>query len=527
MDNMQSQSTDTRRKPQISRLNIESQALRQSSMDRVRTSGTPTTMRSPTTGPPIARVQRHSSNPHLSARVTVAESLVQLVRLVYLNDRGDSQLFTFLVPAQLTRGFVMQASSREFFFGGVPFTLLVQRSETRHLSVQLVLATKETNGEQVRVRLDLVLSVVHREHYRKNLSYSAGCVEFCSTTSSYGKKDLAMIAELTANKGYLLDDQRIILELELANLCYTFHQTFTSPPSCGLCNAKKSELNSLSDGRRPGQILLESQYFLFGKSDWNLKLMLPCPDSKHSRQSKSNAHSNEAETNRATVAINRQSLTEQYCRLCGEMALVFSGARDAIALREETLDVGASSSRSLTFGGLSTSDLHTSVKSKWPLTLSCELSRLTAAIPVEVQARSGDAAIVARFYDADKQEWALDCDLLGTYLRFRLYYLDIKDVPRGCSRVVRWNVRLLPWSTASLTAAEKGISSNSENARRSIRSTNGPFVCYYTQKDIDEGTAVQMDVLVQEASVFNVYEFVEYTQRCFYSLFLIPQLLVR
>lgn len=514
MDNIHRFSVvDTRRNPQIARLSItaESHASRPSSMERVRAGGQATAAR-PATGAGAThsggRIQRHSSNPHLSARVTVAESLVQLVRLVYLNDRGDSQLFTFLVPAQLIRGFVSQALSREFLFGGVPFTLLLQRSDQRHLGAQLVLAAKEPVGEQVRVRLDLVLNVLHRENYRKNISYAAGGVEFCSATSSHGKKDLALLAELATNKGYLLDDQRIALELELSNLSHTFQQTFTAPPTCGLCSAKKSDQSAFSSGRRPGRIVLESQYFLFGKSDWNLTLSLPCPDSKHSRHSKSNANSSDAEATRAAVTINRQSLTDLCCRLFGEMALVFSGARDAIALREETLDAGVNSSRALEFGGLSLSDLHTSVKTKWPLTLSCELTRLTAAIPVEVQARSGDAANVARFYDADKQEWALDCDLLGTYVRLRLYYLDIKDVPRGCSRVVRWNVRMMPWSIASPTAADKensssSSSSSSDDPKRCIRSTNGPFVCYYTQKDIDEGTAVQMDILVQEVSLYH------------------------
>lgn len=89
---------------------------------------------------------------------------------------------------------------------------------------------------------------------------------------------------------------------------------------------------------------------------------------------------------------------------------------------------------------------------------------------------------MVRLYDTEMQEWAVDCDLLATYVKLRIYYIDLRNIPRQFTRCVRWNVTIVP---------------NGSN-QRLVKSLSGPFTNYYSERETDEGYTMTMDILVED-----------------------------
>ncbi|XP_064641017.1 uncharacterized protein LOC135495924 [Lineus longissimus] len=71
------------------------------------------------------------------------------------------------------------------------------------------------------------------------------------------------------------------------------------------------------------------------------------------------------------------------------------------------------------------------------------------------------------------------------YLRLRLFYADIYNIPRHYTRFVCWNLSVLPVASAGAR-------------RRSIKAIRTPFSNYYTQTDADEGYDMLTTVPINE-----------------------------
>lgn len=101
----------------------------------------------------------------------------------------------------------------------------------------------------------------------------------------------------------------------------------------------------------------------------------------------------------------------------------------------------------------------------------------------------------AYLYDRDKQAWMLESDISGDRLGLRLYYGDIRNIPRGHMRFVRWKFRVLP---VRQTAGE-------DEARRQPVGDDS-FHHYYLQTDVDEGYAMTTDIATaQVGSGFQLF----------------------
>ena len=94
----------------------------------------------------------------------------------------------------------------------------------------------------------------------------------------------------------------------------------------------------------------------------------------------------------------------------------------------------------------------------------------------------------AHLYDRDKQEWMIESDVSLDYLRLRLFYANVNNVPRNHMRYVCWSVKIIPHKPYSKPVAAK----------------NAPFCFYYNQADGDDGYDICTDIRSDEVSWANI-----------------------
>lgn len=90
----------------------------------------------------------------------------------------------------------------------------------------------------------------------------------------------------------------------------------------------------------------------------------------------------------------------------------------------------------------------------------------------------------AHLYDLEKQAWLIESDISLEYLKLRLYYMDVKNVPRKFLRFVSWSAKIIP----------------ARGNMRTVKCVGGPFSNYYAQTDMDEGYDLNTDIPVNEVS---------------------------
>ncbi len=97
----------------------------------------------------------------------------------------------------------------------------------------------------------------------------------------------------------------------------------------------------------------------------------------------------------------------------------------------------------------------------------------------------------AHLYDRDKQAWIIESDISRTYLKLRLFYADINNVPRKCLRHVMFGVTIM---------------TSPSHHCRSIRVKKSPFYQYYSQNDPDDCYDIATDITVDSVSmlIYNV-----------------------
>lgn len=90
-------------------------------------------------------------------------------------------------------------------------------------------------------------------------------------------------------------------------------------------------------------------------------------------------------------------------------------------------------------------------------------------------------------YDRDKQAWSVEADFSADYLRLRLSYTDVFNVPRNHLRYVCWQAHIVRRNPSS------GIC-------ECVPASPAPYSAYYVQDDSDMGTVMDTDVLTKEVS---------------------------
>lgn len=91
-----------------------------------------------------------------------------LYRYVRLNDRARSHVFTFVVTRSVTRDLERDVTSKEFSCGHQRWAITFSRTD-KVLGVYLVW---KSTSESVRVYVDFTFTLLNREHFSVNESFT-------------------------------------------------------------------------------------------------------------------------------------------------------------------------------------------------------------------------------------------------------------------------------------------------------------------------------------------------------------------
>ncbi|VDK23912.1 unnamed protein product [Taenia asiatica] len=435
--------------------------------------------------------------------IAAKSNCIQLHRFVRLGDKADSQVYTFIVPSQLTRGFINTAQSKEFPYGGQSWQLQLslQRDDapakTTDDSAVNGSESPRTIGQKVYLSVGLTLcgglagmyckldmiryTILNRESIHYNKTHEERHVAFTADDPTRWKQGWVGTDRLAAEHFYF-DDWTWLIEVELQGASTTYEELFTLPK-----NGQKDGASGLR---------LESASFTYAGSDWNVSLNWPPVDNKkHSIVAFMRQARGTSETSGNSVCprmkLQRHSRTNHWCRVRYKATLIWGSVGESSFGPVDhliTADNGA------TTAGCEIGD------PKWfaagPLPAKQRIKiiiEMLAAAPVSridlIPIAPQGGKNFARCKDPDGHEWMVLSDILGTLVRLRFFPVveihhyesqsgssggsicggSVKDgsssqIPdRPCElRCVAWNAHLIPHDTS------RGV----------VKALNSPYVSY-------------------------------------------------
>lgn len=372
--------------------------------------------------------------------------MAKLFRMIKLNDRFDTQVFTFVLPNKILREFSPDVYSKDFVYGYQKWTVSFVKND-HHLGAYLKLQSSST---AMVCKLDYSFTILNSEHFTKNESFlEKGCV-FSGENDTKGRKAFVPLEDLISRK-FMQENGEFLVELELRNIVSTLN--------CFL-NIPKDHANRYSYGPR-----MESPYFSFGLFDWSISLF-------------PNASTVDTESNVA-IQLHRHTSFDHLCTVKYQVTLGDPNPYESGTI-DQLLDATGNSDPYIIGSTIQLlSSGRTSIRVKLDMYSVVSVSEVSLMVLNRNKNR-------AHLYDRDKQAWMLEADASGKFLAFRLYYTDISHVPRKFTRYVSFNIVVVPANP------ERNIS----------RALNGPFYRYYVQQDLDDGFIVHTDIKMDEVSIY-------------------------
>ena len=371
-------------------------------------------------------------------------------RFLKLNDRFDSQVFTFVLPNKVAFEQTQESFTKDFIYGHHKWSAIFVKTDL-HLGTFLKLQSV-TQG--MKCQIDFSFTLLNREHYTRNESFiEKGCV-FTSEENQRGRKSFVGLNDLV-QRNFMQDSGEFLVELELRKINCTFE--------CNIRLPKESNSRFSYDQR------LESSYFSFGLFDWSVSLY---PNQGNLEQEESVA-----------MQLHRHTSFDHICNVRYSISLGENNAFDSEEI-EQLVDIAGNgdvyvinaSLYKLTRG-------RSSLKVKVTMISVVSVSEVT----LDISSKSKNKA---HFYDRDKQAWMLQSDTSTKVLGFKLYYTDITHVPRKYSRYVCWNIILL---TRFLPD-------------KPVKTHFGPYSRYFVQQDLDDGYYFSTGIPVNQVILVSHYD---------------------
>ena len=142
-----------------------------------------------------------------------------LFRMVRLNDRFSSQVFTFLIPAAIAQDTTMECHSKDFMYGNQKWSIMLSHNE-KHLSAYLTL---KNVSEGMRCIVDFGFTMLIQEHFTKNESFLERNVEFTRDRATNGRRIFVPVTDILGRR-FENEDNFILLECEIRAIRTHFEQ---------------------------------------------------------------------------------------------------------------------------------------------------------------------------------------------------------------------------------------------------------------------------------------------------------------
>ncbi|XP_067948446.1 uncharacterized protein [Watersipora subatra] len=418
--------------------------------------------------------------------------MAKLHRLVKLDDRQNTHVYTFILPINIGTDTAKEIISSEFLCGHQKWNIkLTKQEKESHIGAYLTLKNP-TPG--LFVTADFGFSMLNRGHYTANESFMDTGKVFSKQQPTQGRKSFISSSDVkNPKRGFIMAKEQLFVEVTLCNIRSHFEYQLQLPMT-----EKDKAKFPLND------IRLETGIFPFGAMEWNINLRI-------------NERNPTDVRGGSTVTLKRLSNYDHYCKFNYRIHV---GTIEPTPISPVKVPTSTASSQShpkalpnhlqqkvitspemsSLFTNADTPDkvvlptnIYKVASPKGVITIKIEcyqvvsLSLLT--IPMDKNRHKA-----MKCYDRDKQVWHFEAHMKSERLKFYIFYGDIATIPRNCIRMMTIGVSVLP----------------AYGNQKLVNAVNSPYTRYYIQQPQDDfGLEVPMPIMMKEiidANSIYVYD---------------------
>ncbi|KAF4520320.1 hypothetical protein B566_EDAN004380 [Ephemera danica] len=278
---------------------------------------------------------------------------------------------------------------------------------------------KASHNTGMRVYVDFAFTLLNRDHFSVNESFSGKQVKFTCDCPAQGNRNYIPVTDLRS-RNFTDENGEFQLELTMGNIRTVFDTELRisqNPIGQILTTSNHNKHHRRHSSKH--NVKYETQYFSFGGFDWNIALF---PHGKSESEKELCVH-----LNRLTGFDHRCHV--RYLIVLGEgERRVDSGLIDDISDSEGRV--------SGWYPGVKLNDVARKgvVRLHLEMLLANTLSEVAVTTPplsVGTSQVVAQAPAAAQCFDRDKNSWLVTSDLHGDTLRFHIVYKDINNVPRN------------------------------------------------------------------------------------------------
>ncbi len=370
--------------------------------------------------------------------------MAQLFRYLNGDDRQKSEVFTFMIPSNFVLDTDTDLKSRDFSASSQKWSLSFFKNNG---SVNAFLTLKSAL-EGMCVQAEYAITLINREHFTKNETFSEKNAKFTFENSMQGRKGFATI-EALCTLDFMDERGNIQCELEIKNVNTTYiYDMHMSPASFGRQN--------------PNDLKFVTGSFVYGNYEWNICIQ-PKLD-------------NSGGISYLKFYLCRLSSLDHLCRISFRYKLTNGNYNHDSGVIEQYSDInGASNSYRLD----KAQQLLQANNGKFNIRL--ELIKINSIFPIILYPLARQPQPV-QFYDRDRQAWLMESCIEDNCFILRLFYSDINNIPSGYVRVVSFNISVRHQQTGPVNVFKK------------------PVIKYYFKRDADDGLEISTTVDVNEVN---------------------------
>lgn len=374
----------------------------------------------------------------------IITKMAQLFRFLYTEDRSRSEVFTFMIPSSFILDMDTELKSRDFTSSNQKWSLSFHKNNG-HLNTFLTLKSVH---EGMTVTADYGITLINREHFTRNETFTEKNTKFTFDNASHGRKSFVSI-EALCTLDFMDERGNIQCELEIKNVNTAFTHDAQIPPTPTYI-------------RNSSELKYTSGTFSFGNYEWNMCIQ-PKLDSM-------------GNITFLKFYLCRLSSLDHLCRISYRYKFINGGFVHDSGIIEQYSDIN----------GASNSFRMDKIKELLQITgkfvVRIDLLKINSVFPIFLYPLSPQPQPV-HFYDRDRQAWMMESCIEDNCFILRLFYIDINNIPSGYVRVMSFNILV-------------------RNQNSAVYVFKKPVIKYYYKRESDDGLEITTTIDVNEVNKF-------------------------
>ncbi|CAF2894172.1 unnamed protein product [Rotaria sp. Silwood2] len=394
--------------------------------------------------------------------------MAHFTRFVSFEDKFNTSLFTFILPSTYLLGTEEKLTTREFLCRNIPFALTFVKNGDQ---LNAFLLHRSRDIETLEMTLDLSVTLLCREHFTRNETFTEKNCKFTNKVTLHGRKSFTSINRL-CSVDFMDERGNIQCELEIKNLIVSYITEIQLPPQ--LINTQYAHVAQSTTNRQPLDTKIETALFYYSNYEWCVVIQ-PKLDSV-------------GQVGHFRMFIQRLTPCDHSVKLTYRIKLTAGSYIWDPNQEKKIINSNDSNTYEINY-----TDIHglcrpykidrvrELLQANGKFTLTVELKDAITVFPIMVDPFAPNP-IPVPFLDKDQQAWTVEAYIEEQCFIIRLYYSDIFKIPANYVRSICFNITVRNYRDTKTTTSV----------------FQKPVTKYYSQKDSDEGLEISTTLDVTE-----------------------------